>query len=95
VALNPSGVAGTSYLRLRLGSDEEAKLLYSALLPETESVPSDRASTTIAVEGSDLVVEIRADDLTALRASMNSFLSWISACMRALDSMDSATTQNP
>jgi hypothetical protein len=56
VALNPSGVAGTSYLRLRLGSDEEAKLLYSALLPETESVPSDRASTTIAVEGSVLLV---------------------------------------
>jgi tRNA threonylcarbamoyladenosine modification (KEOPS) complex Pcc1 subunit len=93
--MSPSSLSGTSRLRLSLGTNEEAKLLYSALLPETESVPSDRASTTIAVEGSVLVVDIRADDLTALRAAMNSFLSWISACLRTLDSMDSVTTQNP
>ena len=86
VALNTS-LSGTANLRLQLGSDEEARLLCSALLPETESVPSDRAETTVSAEGSVLLVQIRADDLTALRAAMNSFLSWISACQHTLDSV--------
>lgn len=85
--LKSSAVSGRSTIEFHLDSEEEARLLYDALLPETHSVPSDRAETAIFSTGQILRVEISASDLTALRAAMNSFLSWISACKRTLDSI--------
>lgn len=92
--LSPSVVTGKSIIEFHLDNEQEARVLYDALLPETESVPSDRAEASISVIGPVLRLEVSANDLTALRAAMNSFLSWISACKRTLDSVDS-TTQNP
>lgn len=83
-----SDVKGNSILEIPLESEELAKILYSALLPETESIPSERATTSISVKGSSLVVEIVANDLTAMRAALNSYVAWISACMRTVDSID-------
>ena len=83
-----SDVKGTSVLEIPLESEEQAKILYAALAPETESIPSDRASTTVSVSGYSLIVEINANDLTALRAALNSFVAWISACMRTINSID-------
>ncbi len=81
-------MTGTSVLEIELDSEQEAKVIYDALLPETQSVPSDRAETSVTVQGSSVRIEIRAGDLTALRAAMNSFLAWVSACKRTLDSLD-------
>jgi KEOPS complex subunit Pcc1 len=77
-------LSGHSILRIPLDSEENAKILLKALTPETASVPSDRARVELAVEGSVLVLRINASDLTALRAAMNSYLSWIAACQRTL-----------
>jgi len=86
--MTQSDVTGTSVLEFPLDSERIANILYSALLPETESIPSDRASTRVSVRGSSLIVEIDANDLTAMRAALNSFIAWISACMRTIDSID-------
>ncbi|TFH11493.1 MAG: hypothetical protein E4H14_00660 [Candidatus Thorarchaeota archaeon] len=86
--MTPSDVTGNSILEIPLESEEIAKILYSALLPETESIPSERATTSVSVKGSSLVVEIVANDLTAMRAALNSYVAWISACMRTIDSID-------
>ena len=71
---------------------ELAKILHEALQPETLSVPSDRARATLAVEGNILQIRIEADDLTALRAAMNSYLAWVSASLGAVHSV---TNKNP
>ena len=84
-----SDVTGTSVLEIPLDSEQIANILYSALLPETESIPSDRATTKVSVKGSSLIVEIVANDLTAMRAALNSFVAWISACMKTIDSIQS------
>jgi len=68
---------------------EMAQTILCALEPETESVPSERATTTIRADESKLVLEILAEDLTALRAAMNSFLAWISGAKRALEYVNS------
>lgn len=85
--LNSTELTGTSVLEIELENEQEARVLFDALFPETQSVPSDRAETNVSVDGHLLRIEIRASDLTALRAAMNSFLAWVSACKRTLDSM--------
>ena len=74
---------------------EDSKLvdiLYSAIKPETESVPSDRAAANLTRKGGQLTISINAGDLTALRAAMNSYLAWVSGSIRAVESV---TGQNP
>ena len=86
--MTPSDVKGNSMLEIPLESERMANILYSALLPETESIPSERATTSVSVKGASLIVEIVANDLTAMRAALNSYVAWISACMRTIDSIN-------
>lgn len=81
-------VKGKSVLEIPVESEQKAKILHAALLPETESIPSDRANSRVTIRGSSLILEIEASDLTAMRASLNSFIAWISACLRTIDSID-------
>lgn len=83
-----SDINGFAILEIPLKTKEMAKILYNALLPETESIPSDRATSKVSIMDSTLVVEVRATDLTALRASLNSYTAWIEACMATLESID-------
>ncbi len=82
-------VSGRTIIEMDLGLSEMAQTILCALEPETESVPSERATTTIRADESKLVLEILAEDLTALRAAMNSFLAWISGAKRALEYVNS------
>ncbi|MFW9844672.1 MAG: KEOPS complex subunit Pcc1 [Candidatus Thorarchaeota archaeon] len=86
--MTQNDVKGNSILEIPLESERVANILYSALLPETESIPSERANTSISVKGSSLIVEIIANDLTAMRAALNSYVAWISACLQTMDSID-------
>ncbi|MGY5872832.1 MAG: KEOPS complex subunit Pcc1 [Candidatus Thorarchaeota archaeon] len=86
--MSQSDVKGNSIIEIPVESEKMANILYSALLPETESISSDRATTSVSVKGSSLIVEIDANDLTAMRAALNSFIAWISACMRTMESID-------
>ncbi|MGQ4911234.1 MAG: KEOPS complex subunit Pcc1 [Candidatus Thorarchaeota archaeon] len=81
---------GVSVIRIPMDSEDECRILYQALLPETTSSSTDRSRVDLTVDGNTLILHIEANDLTALRASMNSYLSWISACRRTRSS-----TQNP
>lgn len=85
-------VRSKTRLEIPLESAEQARILYSALMPETESAPSDRARTHVSVVDSSLVVEIEAGDLTATRAALNSFIAWISACVRTIENIDTRRT---
>lgn len=60
-----------------------AKAIANALLPEAADgqVPKTRAEV-VAAQG-ELRVHIRADDLSALRAALNSYTRWIEAAERA------------
>lgn len=90
--MKPSLVSLQANLEVPMGSGELAKIIYDAIIPETRSAPSDRAEVKVSVRSSVLFLEISAEDLTALRAAMNSYLAWISGCMRTVESVAS---QNP
>ena len=87
-----SEVRSRSVLEIPLESEHRARILCAALTPETESIPSERATSTVTVSGSSLIVRIVANDMTAMRASLNSYVAWISACMRTLESIDPGST---
>jgi tRNA threonylcarbamoyladenosine modification (KEOPS) complex Pcc1 subunit len=86
--MNHNDITGSAVLEIPMESTEVATILYQALLPETESIPSDRASSKVSVKNSTLLVEVEANDLTALRASLNSFSAWIAACLATLESIE-------
>jgi tRNA threonylcarbamoyladenosine modification (KEOPS) complex Pcc1 subunit len=88
MVMTQNDVEGHSILEIPLESERIASILFSALLPETESIPSDRATTKVYVNGTSLYVEVNASDLTAMRAALNSYIAWISACMRTIGSID-------
>jgi tRNA threonylcarbamoyladenosine modification (KEOPS) complex Pcc1 subunit len=86
--------SASATLSIDLESDELAKMIQSALLPEIDASPTDRCGASISVEGATLIIELTAGDLTALRAAMNSYLAWVSGCKMAVESV-SDTRQNP
>ena len=86
--MNHNDITGSAVLEIPMESTEVATILYQSLLPETESIPSDRASSKVSVKNSTLLVEVEANDLTALRASLNSFSAWIAACLATLESIE-------
>jgi tRNA threonylcarbamoyladenosine modification (KEOPS) complex Pcc1 subunit len=85
-------VKSRTTLEIPLESEQQARILYSALIPEAESAPSDRAKTHISIDGASLIVEIESSDLTATRAALNSFIAWVSACVRTIENIDARST---
>ena len=59
----------------------------TALIPESETPSSDRSETSITVEGNLLIIQTRASDTTALRASLNSYLRWVQGIQSIVESI--------
>ena len=54
---------------------EHADVVSKALSPElAEKIP--RTEVTVTGGGGEVVIDIEADDLTALRAALNSYIRW-------------------
>ena len=58
-------------------SAEQAKIIYDSILLEFETAPDYRSSMTLDLEGSNIVINIDAEDSTSFRASVNSAIKWI------------------
>ncbi len=63
---------------LRFSSEEHAKIVLRALEPETKTMPTTRSEVEIEGDGRSLTIRFEAKDTSALRASINSYLRWIS-----------------
>lgn len=66
-------------------SERLVRILIGALLPEAERPSSPRSSVTIDAEGRILTLRIRASDVAALRAALNSYLRWSDAIIDVVD----------
>ena len=55
----------------------DAEVILSSLKPEVESLSSNRSRVKIERSGNGVMLIIVADDVTALRAAVNSYLHWI------------------
>ena len=66
-----------SNIAVEFESDSQAKIVYDAIILEFETAPDFRSSMTMELEGSDIVINIDAEDSTSFRASVNSAIKWI------------------
>ena len=56
--------------------DGVEKVLLSSLKPEAESPTSDRSVVSLGGAPGRLTIQVSADDVTAARAAVNSYLHW-------------------
>ena len=70
-------LAGRARLLLELEDERLAEVVFAAVVLEVESSPSDRATVRFMREGSRVIVEVDAEDGSALRASLSSVMRWV------------------
>ena len=66
-----------SNITVEFESGNQAKIVYDSIILEFETAPDFRSSMTIELDGSDIVINIDAEDSTSFRASVNSAIKWI------------------
>jgi len=64
-------------VKLEFPSEKEARIFWESLKPETESPATPRSRVRMKWKRSTLILSFEANDTTALRASLNSYLSWL------------------
>jgi len=64
-------------VQLKFSSEKQLHVVLQALKPETETSSTHRSKVHITTENHNLILDFRATDTSALRASMNSYLRLI------------------
>ncbi len=75
-------------IRLKFPNEKEIAALLSALTPETKAMPTRRAIVKLSRDGLFLVLSVEAEDTVALRATLNSYLRWISSTINVIDTVE-------
>lgn len=67
-------------VKIRVPSDV-AEVCCRAIEMETRSEALHRSGVILGHAGDTMYLKIRAEDLTALRASLNTYLRWVGMCL--------------
>lgn len=59
--------------------------MYDSVLLEFETSPDNRSNMTLKLNGSKLLINIKAQDATSFRASINSAIKWIVLSIEVAD----------
>ena len=70
-----------SNIVIEFESSNQAKIIYDSILLEFSTAPDFRSSMTIDLDGSDIIINIDAEDSTSFRASVNSAIKWINLAL--------------
>jgi tRNA threonylcarbamoyladenosine modification (KEOPS) complex Pcc1 subunit len=74
--LKPRLTQAEAEIQIEATSDT-VKVLIESLQPELEHAVSERSTVNITFNNKGIVIGITADDVTALRAAVNSYLYWV------------------
>ena len=66
-----------SNIVIEFENSSQAKIIYDSILLEFSTAPDFRSSMTIDLDGSNIIINIDAEDSTSFRASVNSAIKWI------------------
>lgn len=80
---NPSNAELT--VKIDLPSLRIAETVYSSVYPETIQVRGFRSRTLLRRSGKVLELNVKADDIVALRAASNSFLRFLAVALNTVD----------
>ena len=74
-------------VHLPSSSEKQQTALIQALTPEVNRQIGVRSKVTLKAEGQFLVLNVKADDTIALRASLNTYLRWINSTLNVLETV--------
>ena len=72
-------------IEIEFPSEEIAKIVYESVLFEHISVPYRRSEIEFKKEGNRIVLHFTAQDNSALRGTLNSYLRWIKVAMDVVE----------
>jgi tRNA threonylcarbamoyladenosine modification (KEOPS) complex Pcc1 subunit len=75
-------------IRLKFQSKEQIESIFKALEPETHASASSRSRVSMTKDGDSLILTFEAQDTSALRAAINSYLHWIFLARKVLESLE-------
>lgn len=64
-------------MEIELSDEKECRVVYLSIKPEVKSVISKDTSIDMSIRGKRLVIYIRSDSISKLRAAVNSYGRWI------------------
>jgi KEOPS complex subunit Pcc1 len=82
-------------LRVNLPSEKMSETIQKALEPETKTSITYRSKVRLGHEGKTVALFFEAEDTTALRASINSYLSWLQLLWDLCNSLQLVTFSAP
>jgi len=59
---------------------DKAQICCDAVGIEAKSEALTRSGVKLCCEGDELVIDIRAQDLSSMRAALNTYLRWVNMC---------------
>ena len=75
-------------LTFRYPDSDAAGLVAAAVSQEVGEIDGDRSAAAISRDGAAVRVDVGADDLVALRASLNTWSSLVEVAERSLEAVD-------
>ncbi|HKM76898.1 MAG TPA: KEOPS complex subunit Pcc1 [Candidatus Bathyarchaeia archaeon] len=81
-------------IKISLRSSRELKSVFNSLMPELHNLPGNRARASAKVYDRTLQLTFEAEDSTALRAIISSFLRITKASLNSCDTLIAVTEQS-
>ena len=75
-------------VKMSFPSERRLKTALNTLKPETRESRGVRSRTTVKAKDGKLVIQFKAEDTSALRASMNVYLRWIGLILNTLETVE-------
>ena len=75
-------------VHLAFKSEKQLVALLNALKPEIDSPATHRAKVDLKRQENILVLLVDADDIVALRATVNAYLHWIASTVNVIELID-------
>lgn len=75
-------------LRIKCSSEREAEVISRAIRPETRAPVRYRSRVEVSRRNEDVILFFESKDTTSLRASINSYLSWLMALKNIYDFLE-------
>ncbi|MBS7653765.1 MAG: KEOPS complex subunit Pcc1 [Candidatus Bathyarchaeia archaeon] len=78
----------SAVIRLTFPSTNEAEIIRKSIEPETAATLRYRSKVKVFRDRESILLKFKAKDTTALRASINSYLSWLISLVNIYDFLE-------
>jgi tRNA threonylcarbamoyladenosine modification (KEOPS) complex Pcc1 subunit len=78
-------------ISIQFDSEDELKIIFTSLKPEIQEHDFERSQVSFSLKNLILTLNIKAQDMNAAKATINSVLGWISTTTGVLNSLSKQT----